>query len=163
MGGAGGRFPHHPGTGSPKDLGTKILVPRSWYQDLGTKILVSRSLVPRSGYQDLGTKKIGELERRSLSKIERGSPPGTAGGLGGGSPPVKTILWTQNHLPTTFNHFQPSANHLRPPSYHLRPPTDHLHQALQTIIIFREKGETCTPPLGQGFRTAWLITGQKFL
>ena len=25
-------------TGSPKDLGTKILVPRSWYQDPGTKI-----------------------------------------------------------------------------------------------------------------------------
>ena len=23
------------------------------------------------------------------------------------------------------------------------------------------KGETCTPPLGQGFRTAWHITGQK--
>ena len=28
--------------------------------------------------------------------------------------------------------------------------------------ILRGKGETCTPPLGQGFRTAWLITGQKF-
>ena len=25
-----------------------------------------------------------------------GSPPGTAGNLGGGSPPVKTILWSQN-------------------------------------------------------------------
>ena len=33
------------------DLGTRILVPRSWYQDLGTRILV-----PRSWYQDLGTK-----------------------------------------------------------------------------------------------------------
>ena len=48
-----------------QDLGTKILVPRSWYQDLGTKILVPRSwyqdlgtkiLVPRSWYQDPGTK-----------------------------------------------------------------------------------------------------------
>ena len=26
-----------------QDLGTRILVPKSWYQDLGTKILVSRS------------------------------------------------------------------------------------------------------------------------
>ena len=32
-------------------LATRILVPRSWYQDLGTKILV-----PGSWYQDLGTK-----------------------------------------------------------------------------------------------------------
>ncbi len=47
-----------------QDLGTKILVPRSWYQDLGTRILVPGSwyqdlgtkiLVPRSWYQDLGT------------------------------------------------------------------------------------------------------------
>ena len=38
-------------TCSLKMVGTKILVPRSWYQDLGTKILV-----PRSWYQDLGTK-----------------------------------------------------------------------------------------------------------
>ena len=61
----------------------KILVPRSWYQ------------------------KNGELEMRSLSNIERGgrrglqaprqrvwgagSPPGTAGGLGGGSTPVNTF------------------------------------------------------------------------
>ena len=34
-----------------QDLSIKILVPRSWYQDLGTKILV-----PRSWYQDPGTK-----------------------------------------------------------------------------------------------------------
>ena len=34
-----------------QDLGTRILVPGSWYQDLGTKILV-----PGSWYQDLGTK-----------------------------------------------------------------------------------------------------------
>ena len=30
---------------SPKDLGTKILVPRSWYQDLGTKILGADGLI----------------------------------------------------------------------------------------------------------------------
>ena len=83
--------------------GNRILVPGSRYQDLGSKILV-----PRSWYQDLGTKTNGALERQSLTKIERGgtggcrpsarvwgagSPPGTAGGLGGGRPPVKTILW----------------------------------------------------------------------
>ena len=32
-----------PPLGLSVDLGTKILVPRSWYQDLGTKILVPRS------------------------------------------------------------------------------------------------------------------------
>ena len=151
------------------------MVPGSWYQDLDTKMKGTKILAPRSWYPPQKE----EFERRSLSKIEQGdtggcrppleglkvwgarSPPGTARGLGGGSPPPKTIVCTQNHFPTTFNHFQPSANHLRPPSYHLRPPTNHLHQALQTIINFREMCETCTPPLGQGFRTAWLITGQK--
>ena len=38
-----------------QDLGTKILVPRSWYQDPGTKIFV-----PRSWYQDVGTRSLGE-------------------------------------------------------------------------------------------------------
>ena len=53
------------------DLGTRILVPGSWYQDLGTKIYGAPErlrlsgfpfffgieiLVPRSWYQDLGTK-----------------------------------------------------------------------------------------------------------
>ena len=46
-------------------FGTKILVPRFWYQDLGTEILAPRSwyedlgttiLVPGSWYQDLGTR-----------------------------------------------------------------------------------------------------------
>ena len=65
----------HNGPGNPsrtlvprswyQDLGTKILVSKPWYQDLGTKILVPRSwyqdlrtkiLVPRSWYQDLSTK-----------------------------------------------------------------------------------------------------------
>ena len=32
-----------PPLGLSVDLGTKILVPRSWYQDLGTKILLPRS------------------------------------------------------------------------------------------------------------------------
>ena len=46
---------------------------RSLCQDLSTKILRSGSkiLVPGSWYQDLDTKKSGELERRSLSKIEQ--------------------------------------------------------------------------------------------
>ena len=57
-----------PPLGLSVDLGTKILVTRSWYQDHGTKILVPRSwyqdsgtkiLVSRSWYQeDLGTNKI---------------------------------------------------------------------------------------------------------
>ena len=38
-------------TFSLKMVGTWILVPRSWYQDLGTKILV-----PGSWYQDPGTR-----------------------------------------------------------------------------------------------------------
>ena len=46
-------------TGSPKDLGTKTLVARSWYQDLGTKILV------RSWYQDPGTKILVPKKRRA--------------------------------------------------------------------------------------------------
>ena len=32
------------GNGSPKDLGTKILVPVSWYQDPGIKILGAKIL-----------------------------------------------------------------------------------------------------------------------
>ena len=65
----------------------------------GTRILVPRS---RSWYQDLGTKKNGELERRSLSKIERGGAGGCrphARGFGElealeqQGVPVKTILW----------------------------------------------------------------------
>ena len=32
----------------------------------------------------------------------------------------------------------------------------------QPPFIFEAKGETGTTPLGQGFRTAWLITGQQF-
>ena len=105
------------------DLGITILIPRSWYQDLGTRILV-----PRSWYQDPGTKilvpkKNGEPERRSLSVCRgvqgaAGPPPGSLGGWKpprksrgseGRQPPVKTISWTQNHLPTTFNHLQPTT------------------------------------------------------
>ena len=52
------------------DLGTKILVPRSWYQDLGPKI-------------------DGEPERRSLSVCRgaRGAAGPPPGGLGGWKPP----------------------------------------------------------------------------
>ena len=103
-----------------QDLGTKLLVPGSWYQDLGTKDLGTkdlgaRILVQRSWYQDLGTKILvprstesprggasrnagghGGLQAPRQGVWGAGSPPGTAGGLGGGSPPVKTILWTQD-------------------------------------------------------------------
>ena len=85
-------------TFSLKMVGTKILVPASWYQDLSTKILVpgtwyqvlgTKILVPGSWYQDLGTKtlvprKNGELEGRSLSKIEHG-------GTGGCRPPHQGV------------------------------------------------------------------------
>ena len=124
---------------------------RSWYQDPGTKILVP--------------KKNGESERRSLSVCRgarglqaprqgvwaAGSPPGRAGRLGG--PPVRTILWTQNHLPTTFGHFQPSANHLLTTFNHLQttfnnlpttfqPPSNHL----QPLLFYREKVKPITTP-----------------
>ena len=36
-------FREAPPLGLSVDFGTKILVPRSWYQDLGTKVLVPRS------------------------------------------------------------------------------------------------------------------------
>ena len=66
-----------------------------------TRLVPPKILVPRSWYQDLGTKIYGEPERRSLSVCRgaRGAagpppgglggwkPPSNAGGLGGGSPP----------------------------------------------------------------------------
>ena len=60
----------------------RILVSGSWYQDLGTNILV-----PRSWYQ----KKNGEPERRSLSvcREARGAAGPPPGGLGGWKPPRK--------------------------------------------------------------------------
>ena len=110
-----------------QDLGTRILVPSSWYQDLGTKILV-----PGSWYQDLGTKilvqdlgakilvpkKTESLRGGASQKLSRGAR-GAAGSPPGGPPrnsrgsgaPVQTILWIQNHLLTTF---RPSAKHRQP-------------------------------------------------
>ena len=121
-----------------QDLGTRILVPRSWYPDLGTRILVpgswyqdlgTRILVPRSWYQDLGTKKKGEPKRRSLSACRgarraASSPPG---GLGA----FQNSRWSGGRQP-------PSKNN------------------------FHGKVKTHNRTSGQGFRTAWLITGQKF-
>ena len=51
-----------------------------------------------SWYQDLGTKIYGEPERRSLSVCRgaRGAAGPLPGGLSAGSPPVRTILWTQS-------------------------------------------------------------------
>ena len=60
--------------GSPVTLGPvppKILVPGSWYQDLGTRILV-----PRSWYRDLGTKIFG-----GTSLVRWRDPPGGEGSL----------------------------------------------------------------------------------
>ena len=115
-----------------QDLGTRIVASRSWHQDLGIKILISRSW-----YQ-----KKRRAERRSLSKIERRgaggcrppargfagleAPQDQQGVWGAAAPPVKTLLWTQNHL--------------EPPS------TDHLF-----ITIFREKVKPITTPLDKVF------------
>ena len=137
-------------TGSPKDLGTKILVPGSWYQALGTKIY-------------------GEPERRSLSvrRGARGAAGPPPGGLGGWKPP-RNSRGSGGRQPPSKNNFmdpEPPSDHLQPPSDHLQPPSDYFQPPsdhLPTITIFRGKGETHSPPLGQGFRTAWLITGQKF-
>ena len=116
----------------------KILVPRSWYQDLGTRILV-----PAFWYQDL--RRAREAEPLGMQEGTggcrptakgvwgAGSPPGTAGGLGGGSPPVKTILWTQNHLPTTFNHLPTTFNHLLTTFNHL--PTTFNHPQPTTFPL----------------------------
>ena len=81
QGSARGRFPRHPGTGSPKDLGTKILVPRSTES-------------PRGGASRYAGGH-GGLQAPRQGVWGAGSPPGIAGGPGGGSPAVKTILWTQ--------------------------------------------------------------------
>ena len=57
-------------------FGSKILVPRSWYPGLSTQMLVPKN---------------GELERQSLSKIERGGAGGMQApptwGLGDWKPP----------------------------------------------------------------------------
>ena len=77
-----------------QDFGTRILVPRSWYQDPGTKILVPKKKTesPRGGASRYAGGH-GGLQAPLQGVWGAGSPPGRAGGLGGGSPPVKTILW----------------------------------------------------------------------
>ena len=63
-------------TFSIKMVGTWILVPRSWYQDLGTKILVpdpgTKILVPGSWYQIL-------VPRLNPGMPKGPAPPGHAG------------------------------------------------------------------------------------
>ena len=41
-------------------------------------------------------------------------------------------------------------------------PEIHREYRNPTAVHFWEKGETGTPPLGQGFRRAWLMTNQRF-
>ena len=75
-----------------KDPGTKIFVPRSWYQDLGTKILVPRSTEsPRGASRYAGVH--GGLQAQAPRQGVWGGrkPPRNSKGSGGGSPPVKTI------------------------------------------------------------------------
>ena len=69
-----------PLSGLSVDVGTKILVPRSWYQDLGTRILVPTSTE--------------SPERGSLSvcRVARGAASPPPGGLGGWKPPSKNIF-----------------------------------------------------------------------
>ena len=62
-------------------------MPRSWYQE--------KTESPRGGASRYAGGH-GGLQAPRQGVWGAGSPPGTAGGLGGGSPPVKTILWTQN-------------------------------------------------------------------
>ena len=88
--------------GASKNMGAIFLTKK--------KRLRQRTHKLRAWYQDLGTKIYGEPERRSLSVCRghgglQAPPPGGLGGWkpprksrgsGGGSPRVKTILWTQN-------------------------------------------------------------------
>ena len=89
-----------------------FLVPRSWYQDPGAKISYP--------------KKNGELERRSLSKIERGG----AGGCR--TPPCVRGLEAPQEQQGVWGRQPPSKNNFMDPE----PPSDHL-QPLPTI---------CQPP-----------------
>ena len=66
------------GSSNSKDLGTKILVPK-------------KTESPRGGASRYAGGH-GGLQAPCQGVCGAGSPPGTAGGLGGGSPPVKTIL-----------------------------------------------------------------------
>ena len=66
-------------------LGTKILVPGSWYQHLGTEILVPGSL-----YQDLGTRILVPRSRYQKKRRAREAEPlGMQGGTGGCRPPAR--------------------------------------------------------------------------
>ena len=76
-----------------QDLGIRISVPRSWYQDPGTKILVPKKMESPRGGASRYAGGHGGLQAPRQGVWGAGSPPGTAGGPGGGSPPVKTILW----------------------------------------------------------------------
>ena len=98
----------------------KILVPRSWYQDLGTK------------------------KKRIAREAE---PLAMQGGTGGCKPPARGSLGLEapRNSRGSGGRQPPSKNNFvdpEPPSDHLQPPsTDHLF-----ITIFREKVKPITTP-----------------
>ena len=59
------------------------------------KILVPKNMQSLTGgaSQKLSARGRGGLQAPRQGVWGAGSPPGSAGGLGGGSPPVKTMLW----------------------------------------------------------------------
>ena len=151
-------------TFSLKMVGTKILVPRSWYQDLGTKILVPRSLGEPVWYagetppEGRGPSEI-VLVRTNAEK-GRGSLTGYCANESSEIVLVRTNA--ENRSPTT--HSGPpqdpvSENVLVGTNAEGAPPGGRGSPENQILLFY---GETHTPPLGQDFRTAWLITGQKF-
>ena len=80
-------------------------------EDLGTKDLGARILVPGSWYQDLGTKIYGEPERRSLSVCRgaRGAAGPPPGGLGGWKPPRKSGGSGGRQPPSKNNFMDPES------------------------------------------------------
>ena len=94
-----------PPLGLSVDLGTKILVPRSWYQDLGTKIRVQVAWFP--------TKE--SLRGGASHESSKGCSP-QARGLGGWKPPRKSRGSGGRQPPSKNNFMDPE-----PPSDHLQP------------------------------------------
>ena len=61
--------------GTKIESGTKILVPKSWYQNLGTKILVLGSWYQDLGTKDLGTRDLGTKIFGGTGPCMTGEPP----------------------------------------------------------------------------------------
>ena len=110
-----------------KILVPRILVPRSWYQDLGAKILVLRPWYQDPGTKILVPKKNGEPERRSLSVCRgaRGAAGPPPGGLGGWKPP-RNSRGSGGRQPPSKNNFmdpEPPSDHLQPLPTICQPPS----------------------------------------